>query len=479
MYMFLFWQILISWTNSFPKFSWVRDFTTKNQEFATKLGFSLYTIKDKNMIKKNIIILIATGLIASFLSCNQNKENKEQKSLTQVLVVGTTHAHDRNPNYTFYDLINILGTYDPDVICVEIPKSYFRKRSYLYEMILATIYGNDNNKKVYPIDSWTSATGGDDRAKRREYIKTEEYKVKEKQYYDLVDSSLIMQNFNKQHESLDKLWNKHDKGYEFFNGAEYNDYIREMYAINVSVFGDGCMNLSYLTRNEKMLELINSSINENKGRKIIVLTGAEHKHYFDIELSKNDSLNLIDFKDILPLKKQEVSRNVSDFIEKKLAKGYYYASDSSAIDLMYQGALVELIHGMGMDDNPDIVPAENIEKAKPIIDEWEKQNSQSVCLQFEKAWIGFLEGDYKQAATILESIEDKLDETPESSQWFVKPFYWRNLGFCYDMMNERKKAINAYKQCKIVCLELGRDENSSKKWVYKNYDTKPFERKIK
>ncbi len=44
MYMFLFWQILISWTNSFPKFSWVRDFTTKNQEFATKLGFSLYTI---------------------------------------------------------------------------------------------------------------------------------------------------------------------------------------------------------------------------------------------------------------------------------------------------------------------------------------------------------------------------------------------------------------------------------------------------
>ncbi len=63
---------------------------------------------------------------------------------TQVLVIGTIHAgHETNPNYSNQDIVNILGTYNPDVICVEIPPSYFGKRSYLKEMMLATIYGTD------------------------------------------------------------------------------------------------------------------------------------------------------------------------------------------------------------------------------------------------------------------------------------------------------------------------------------------------
>ena len=64
-------------------------------------------------------------------------------------------------------------------------------------------------------------------------------------------------------------------------------------------------------------------------------------------------------------------------------------SDTSSIDVLYQNALVPLIHGIGMDDNPNIIPVENIRKAISVVAEWESQRSKSAVLQFEKAWIRF------------------------------------------------------------------------------------------
>ena len=76
-------------------------------------------------------------------------ETKAQTK-TEVLVIGTIHnGHDNNPNYSEQDILNILGTYNPDVICVEIPPSYFRKQSYLKEMMIASIYGFDNLSSSY------------------------------------------------------------------------------------------------------------------------------------------------------------------------------------------------------------------------------------------------------------------------------------------------------------------------------------------
>lgn len=418
------------------------------------------------------IITALMILIASFiLACNQNKN--KQKGYTQILVVGTIHGnHSSNPNYSYHDLLNIIGTFNPEVICVEIPSSYFRKRSYLYEMMLATIYGLDNKKEVYPIDWWSP---GDDRAKRNEFMKTAEYEASEKRIIELVESNSVMQNFTNKYGSMDDIWTENKKSYTFFNGNDYNDYVKEMYAVSMAVYGDGPMNLSYETRNSNMLELINDAIKEHKGKRIIVLTGAEHKHYFDVALSKQEDLKVVDFNEILPLKKVQTTPNISDFLEKKLARGYYDVSDSSSIDLQYQGALIDLLHGLGMDQNPDIITSENIEKAKPIIDEWEEQNPQSVYLQFEKAWIAFLKGEYASAAKISENIANKLDEIPEYSQWFVKSFHHRNLGFCYDMLGNREKAITCYRACKSTCEEMNINEAYAKT-VYKNYEFKPYKR---
>jgi hypothetical protein len=52
------------------------------------------------------------------------------QSKTNVLVLGTIHQlHERDTNYTYYDIIKILDNFKPDVICVEIREQEFRKRA--------------------------------------------------------------------------------------------------------------------------------------------------------------------------------------------------------------------------------------------------------------------------------------------------------------------------------------------------------------
>ncbi len=408
---------------------------------------------------------------ATLVKNTKEYTENEKHPKTQVLVVGTIHgSHERNPNYTNQDIVNILGTYNPDVICVEIPSSYFRKRSYLKEMMIASIYGFENNKKVYPIDWWSAG----DRKEQEKFRESEEYKTKEKIIEDLVKADTIMQNFKQKYGDWGNVWKENNKGYAFYNGKECNNFVKQMYKISMSVYGDSFMNLHYESRNSKMLELINSAIMANKGKRIIVLTGTEHKHYFDIELSKRKNIKVIDFESILPLNKIQISSNINNFIERNLAKGYYDTADSSAIDIMYHGALIPLIHGLGMDDNPAIIPAENIKKANLILREWKQENSKSVYLQFEKAWIQFLEKNYQKAIASSQSISEKLNEIPKNIQWFVKPFYYRNLGFCYDLTEQREKAILAYKKCKEICKELKLNENFAKS-IYKEYDLIPYE----
>lgn len=246
-----------------------------------------------------------------------------------------------------------------------------------------------------------------------------------------------------------------------------------MYSINLKIFGDGPMNLSYSTRNNKMLEFINKAIADNKGKKILVLTGAEHKHYFDKELSKRTDLQLTRFNNILPLKKAIYNKNLTDFIEKNLAKGYYDLTASNGIDMMYQGALISLIHSLGMDDDPAIIPADNVVQAEQILEQWKLENPQSAYLSYEIAWVNFLKGNYNKSISCLLAIEKRLNEIPESLQWFVKSYYYRNLGFCYDMTGKREEALKCYSDGIEMCRTLKANQafiNS----LYKTYIEHPY-----
>ncbi len=389
------------------------------------------------------------------------------KNQREILVIATIHQnHQTNPNYSYQDLVNILDAFNPDAICVEILPAMFRKQAYLPEMMLGSVYGFENGKKVCPIDYWGDRNPREERAA---YVQTEEYKLKAKEEKEALKNSAIIQDFEKKYGSIDELFKANKMGYEFFNGKEYNDYTRENYEIQIKTYGDSCINLYSNKRNEEMLKLMENSL-DDETKKILILAGAEHKYYFDDALKKREGFKLIELGDILPLKEAKMTKNVAGFIEKGLAFGYY--DETVGSDAVYNGALMPLIHGMNMDFTPEIIPAANIEKAKEILLEWEKESSDSAFLQFEKAWVAFLSGEYQEAIDYYLKVAEQL-EVVTASNMMIKPVFWRNLGWNYDLVGQREKAIEAYRKCKDICVEMGIDKEYGP-YIYKDYQEKPY-----
>lgn len=414
------------------------------------------------MLNKKRLFILPLFLLLFFLNAKES----------ELLVVGTIHQnHENNPNYSYQDVLNILNTYNADVICVEIPDFYFRRQAYLKEMMLASIYGFEHNKKVYPVD-WFQLSG-DARTERAEYMKTDSYILNESKEKERRENSEIIKDFEEKHRDDDYIIK--NNSYSFFNGKEYNDYIRENYNIMISVYGDSPMNLYSEKRNAQMVSFIDEVIRENKNKKIIVLAGAEHKYYFDDFFSKQEDVKLIQLDDILPLKKAKRTKNLIAFMDRNIAKGYYESTDNFTIDTMYGNAIIPLVHGPNMDENPKIIPKDNIKKANSILHEWKKVNSNSVYLQFETIWIKFLQDDYKNAIKISNNIKEHLDEVPAGMEAFLGIFYWRNLGLCYDMIGKRNEAINAYKECRKLCTQFNIGEDKAKT-IYKDFEMVPYKK---
>lgn len=189
-------------------------------------------------------------------------------------------------------------------------------------MMLATIYGIENQMNVYPIDWWEDNMKHI-RGERAEYYKTDEYKQKNELYEQKVAGSEIIQAFNSKYGGMDTIWQDNNCDYKFINGSDYNDFIRERYSLNMGVFGDGLVNMFWEKRNAKMMDLINNTIKENRGGRIIILTGAEHKYYFDDALSQRDDIELVNTEDISPLREIEFGKGITYYLELNIAKDYF------------------------------------------------------------------------------------------------------------------------------------------------------------
>lgn len=94
-------------------------------------------------------------------------------------------------------------------------------------------------------------------------------------------------------------------------------------------------------------------------------------------------------------------------------------------------------------------------------------------LAFDRCWLKFLEEDFQGAISLAESVADRLDDVPSESAWFVKSFFWRNLGFCYDLTGQRAKAVEAYRKCKSVCEELKMNPDYAKS-IYADFENEPY-----
>jgi hypothetical protein len=390
---------------------------------------------------------------------------------TQVLVLGTIHdGHARDENYSYSDVARILATYNPDLICVEIRPKDFRRKPYLKEMMLATMWGLAHGRKVAPIDWWPDSPN--DREIREQLEKQPEYVEKKKQLQLLCEQNKIIGSFEKTYGPLDDedKWGAH-QGYRFWNGKVYNDVCAEHSRLSMQVYGDSPINLHYLTRNNHMMELILSAIRENSGHRVIVLTGDEHKHFFDRELRKTADVEVLDFDGILPLQTGPLDSVIAQFLDEDDDLSYFEAGFPADLDAYYAQKLVPLVHGPNMDVYPGKIPLANIERAGKILERWKLSRPESDQQNNEWAWHEFLSGNYAEAVKIYRPLADRVDAGKVSDPW-VRVSSYLNLGRSYDMLKQRTNAVACYQRVKT--LLIGTRWESKKGYILGDYETVPF-----
>jgi tetratricopeptide (TPR) repeat protein len=416
------------------------------------------------------IKLTALFLMAAWI-CPGVAPDASSAPRTSALVVGTIHdRHARNENYSYADVVHILATYDPDLICVEIRPQDFRREPYLKEMMLATVWGLSHGKKVAPIDWWNDIPN--DRETREKLEKQPEYLEKEKQLQLLRTQSTVIAGFEKTYGPSDKedQWGLH-QSYRFWNGKDYNDLCAEEYRLSLQVYGDSPINLHYLSRNNHMMELIGSAMRENSSHRVIVLTGSEHKHFFDREFRKNPEVETLDFDSLLPLKVGPLEPAMAKFLDEDDDLAYFESGFPKDLDTYYADKLVPLVHGPDMDVFPGKIPAANIERAGKVIERWRSSRPESDQQIHERAWMEFLGGDYAGAIKLYRQLTGRIDAGKVAEPW-VRFDTYTNLGRSYDMLNQRADALVCYHR--VEALLVGTRWESAKAYILQDYETVPF-----
>ncbi len=357
----------------------------------------------------------------------------------EILVVGTLHQrHASNPSYSYEDVARILDSYDADVVCVEIRPQDFRRKPYLREMELATIWALARHRPVYPIDSWPDSPN--DREVRAKLEKTPEYQKKAAELAKLTAANPILTSMDKKYPDM---WRDSKLGYEFWNGKEYQTYTAEGYRLSMQVYGDNAMNLHYQSRNEEMVQLILAAVKQKPVRKVVVLTGAEHKHFFDRALQATENMSVVDFSSLLPLKAARPGRALREFLEEDNDLPYFEPGYPSDLDRHFDLQLVGLLHGPDMDFHPETIPPVNIFKAEAVMSRWQSKFPGSYRLRVNLAWYAFLIGRYPEAIGLYEGSVKRF-EKGEITETIQGVMAYQGLGRSYDLTGDREKALGCY-----------------------------------
>jgi len=385
---------------------------------------------------------------------------------TEVLVVATVHAqHQRNPNYTYEDVVHILDTFQPDVVCVEIRPEGFRREPYLKEMMLATVWGLVHDRTVCGFD-WFDGTARDT---RRQLEETPEYVEKARLLDSLSATNPIIRPFD---ERYGDFW-RGEMDYRFYNGLAYNRYIEEAYRLSLAVYGDDPVNLFYESRNRRMMDQAWEVISRHPGARVALLTGAEHKHYFDRDLGAREGVDVVVMDDLLPLERPPMHPVIRAFLEDEDDLPYYEEGFPRDTARYYAGKITSLIHGPDMDWRPDIIPDRNVHVAGKVLARWRAAQPASRRLTFDEAWFNLLAGDCQAAVQQLSGLAQAV-ERGEVESSFVRIYTYRNLGLCQDLLGNREDALRAY--ARVRALAEGTQSERTIDLMLRDYETTPYAR---
>ena len=358
-----------------------------------------------------------------------------------VLVLGTLHQRHRDhPTYGYDTVARMIEAFDPGVLCVEIRPEDFRRDPYLQEMVLATIWGLAEGRTVVPMDWWQAEPNA--REERAAFEQTKDYARLHRKEEVLYGKSGIVRDFIATY-GTDFHARAAEYGPDFWNGPAFNDYHREVYRISVEIYGDSAENLYWLTRNQRMLAHITAALDAHPDARVLVLTGAEHKHAFDEALGGRADVRLAALP--VPAAATALPEPVARFLETGDDEPYYDLSDPSVAFERDLARLVSLVHGPDMDMDPNLVPRENVPLARAVVDRLAAAHPEDFRVMFEQGWLAFLEDRQQEALTWFTTLEAATANYRGERLWFLDTLP-RDRGLCLDLLGRREEALTAYQQ---------------------------------
>ena len=246
---------------------------------------------------RHLILLLITLLLAC-------KKEQEQ----EVLVLPTIHgAHEMNPHYSYDDLMQLVRTYDPDVIGVEIRPEDFHLPSdsldlfYPLEMIMVR---DSFPGKVYGIDYYSEGTK--DLVVSREMFQdttSELYHLK-RLSQDMTLDSVLVSRFEEAgipeiHEEQRRMAQNYSAE-EFLNG-KYDSITGIQYRLEDSLFKNSKYEVYAIFNNMRDLQITKNAlklVEEHPQKRVLILVGANHRNRLvdSLENQKIKLVNDLNFK---------------------------------------------------------------------------------------------------------------------------------------------------------------------------------------
>lgn len=247
---------------------------------------------------KKIILLLS---VISLFGCNS-------KTPTEVLVLPTLHgAHEMNPNYTYDDLMEIMESYNPDIVGVEIRPEDINTDGavlevfYPQEMITARDRFRD---RVFGIDFYSEDTQGEPIDVKIFRDTTKVVGRANRLAQDMKMDSAIVVKFEEMgmKEVIDEQQRMamNYSAKDFLKG-EYDSLVELQFVLEDSML-KGTPYEEYAVFNSRRDRRISQNalklIEENPEKRILILVGANHRNRLIDFLKEEDPEKLKIVKDL-------------------------------------------------------------------------------------------------------------------------------------------------------------------------------------
>jgi len=210
---------------------------------------------------------------------------------TKVTIVGSLHKYHKDlGHYSFEDLKKLIKAKAPDVICIEVtPENYkgiaTEKAPYEYrEVIMPFLLST--KARIEPID-WADA----DWNKLMEEQKALSESPETSGLFNAIANPLELLVKHANEKPIAKL------DYSFYNSDFMDELLEAQYKVLASAFPENKIVRIADKRNENIANLLIDAVGRNKGKRILVLIGMEHKFALKNRLTEMPDVKYINIAD--------------------------------------------------------------------------------------------------------------------------------------------------------------------------------------